>query len=290
MYTQINKKSRRSKHTRGRHICTFVMIIAILALTNSCGSDESPDILDAISANQSLEKEIASVSTRSCGSPCTQCVLNTRTDILPFYQKNGWDTSCSNRDNIVANWCRIDPLGCNQVKSGACNSSCNSTVDPFCIASCGCDAQGNNCNFGTQHTDLWCKCCAANCGGNRPACNQQGYQGDRGFPTGTSRQCGCIHPYGNGHDFNLANNNNLSACYQNLRANSNITAGFQTIWHPGRSKCSSGSHMHIQTSGATGLARFGIDCLDQPKYNGQTCTLDTSGAGQGCYYLWQGPR
>jgi len=60
-----------------------------------------------------------------CGAPCTQCVLGLRSDILPFYQQNGWDTSCGNRNAIVTNWCGIDPGGCNAVKTGsACRSSC----------------------------------------------------------------------------------------------------------------------------------------------------------------------
>jgi len=59
-----------------------------------------------------------------CGSTCTQCVLGNRTDILPFYQMNGWDISCGNHDNVVANWCTIDPSGCAGVKGGTCSSSC----------------------------------------------------------------------------------------------------------------------------------------------------------------------
>ena len=167
------------------------------------------------------------------------------------------------------------------------NGACSGVANNFCAQSCGCDAQGNNCNFGTANTDTWCKCCAANCGNNRAACDQQGYKGDNGFPAGTSRQCGCINAVGNGHDFTLANNANLGSCYDNLRANAAVTTGYQTIWHPGASGCSSGQHMHIQSSSASGLARFGIDCLGQTTWGGQTCTYDTN---YGCYYLWQGAR
>ncbi|KFA92376.1 hypothetical protein Q664_15300 [Archangium violaceum Cb vi76] len=61
-----------------------------------------------------------------CGSACTQCILNERTDLLPFYQANGWDTSCGNRDNIVNNYCTgVDPSSCNALKAGACASFCN---------------------------------------------------------------------------------------------------------------------------------------------------------------------
>lgn len=63
-------------------------------------------------------------TSSSCGSSCTVCILNARPDILPFYQANGWDTSCGNRDNIVNNWCGIDPAGCNAVKNGICSAQC----------------------------------------------------------------------------------------------------------------------------------------------------------------------
>lgn len=62
-----------------------------------------------------------------CGTALTQCILRARTDILPFYQGNGWNTSCPNRDAIVANWCGIDPGACNTLKAGTCaafNNSC----------------------------------------------------------------------------------------------------------------------------------------------------------------------
>ncbi len=67
----------------------------------------------------------------TCGSTCTQCVLSNRTDILPFYQSNGWDTSCGNHDSIVSNWCSIDPAGCSAVKAGACASSCGGGGSPL---------------------------------------------------------------------------------------------------------------------------------------------------------------
>lgn len=62
-----------------------------------------------------------------CGTALTQCILRARTDILPFYQGNGWNISCPNRDAIVANWCGIDPGACNALKAGTCaafNNSC----------------------------------------------------------------------------------------------------------------------------------------------------------------------
>jgi hypothetical protein len=83
----------------------------------------------------------------TCGSACTACVLTTRTDLLPFYQANGWDTSCGNRDNIVANWCSIDPAGCSSVKSGACAAVCGSS-SPY--PSCPCTTTDNYCSHPPQ--------------------------------------------------------------------------------------------------------------------------------------------
>lgn len=63
----------------------------------------------------------------NCGTACTQCILNARPDLLPFYQGSGWDISCGNRDNIVNNWCTgLDPSSCNTLKTGTCSSFCNS--------------------------------------------------------------------------------------------------------------------------------------------------------------------
>ena len=81
----------------------------------------------------------------SCGSSCTQCVLAERTDILPFYQANGWDTSCWNRDNIVNNWCGIDPAGCSAVKNGPCASVCGGGGNPY--PDCTCPASDNYCHI-----------------------------------------------------------------------------------------------------------------------------------------------
>lgn len=82
----------------------------------------------------------------SCGSPCTECVLSARPDVLAFYQANGWDISCGNRDNIVNNWCGIDPSGCSSVKNGTCASVCNASPYPGCP----CTVSDNYCNHGPQ--------------------------------------------------------------------------------------------------------------------------------------------
>jgi hypothetical protein len=59
-----------------------------------------------------------------CGSGCTQCVFGHRADLIPFYKMNNWAINCGNLDNIIANWCGIDPAGCSAVKTGACVSAC----------------------------------------------------------------------------------------------------------------------------------------------------------------------
>lgn len=69
------------------------------------------------------------IGQTSCGSALTQCILRMRPDVLPFYQANGWDTSCGNRNAIVSNWCgQVDSDGsCAALQTGAC-AAYNSTV------------------------------------------------------------------------------------------------------------------------------------------------------------------
>ncbi|MBI2028821.1 hypothetical protein HYT02_00180, partial [Candidatus Gottesmanbacteria bacterium] len=77
---------------------------------------------------------------------CNACILNNRTDILPFYQQNGWDTSCGNQDAIVNNWCGIDSGACNDLKSNECASVCQTTPPISCprgnMGNLNCDSQG----------------------------------------------------------------------------------------------------------------------------------------------------
>jgi hypothetical protein len=90
-------------------------------LTNWCSIDPA----GCVSIKSSPTCQASCIAGGSCGNACTACVLQQRTDILPFYQSNGWDTSCGNRNAIVTNWCGIDPSGCASVKTGgACRSSC----------------------------------------------------------------------------------------------------------------------------------------------------------------------
>lgn len=63
-------------------------------------------------------------------SACTNCILTTRTDILPAFQSWGWDISCGNWNNIANEWCNIDPSGCNGIKTTTCASPCGYSPPP----------------------------------------------------------------------------------------------------------------------------------------------------------------
>jgi|LGOV01.1.fsa_nt_gb hypothetical protein len=78
-------------------------------IDNWCGID--PPGCCAAKFNCDADCELCDVP-----SPCTQCILGIRPDILPFYERNGWDISPENQDNIIENWCGIDPAGCSEVK------------------------------------------------------------------------------------------------------------------------------------------------------------------------------
>lgn len=60
---------------------------------------------------------------------CSSCILNQRSDILPFYQSNGWDVSCNNQQAVVNNWCTIDVNGCNNLKNNECQSTCTAQTN-----------------------------------------------------------------------------------------------------------------------------------------------------------------
>ncbi|KKQ85529.1 MAG: hypothetical protein UT04_C0002G0001, partial [Candidatus Daviesbacteria bacterium GW2011_GWF2_38_7] len=69
----------------------------------------------------------------NCQDSCSNCVLQYRDDILPFFLQNQWDVRCQNYSKIVSNWCGIDPKGCSDVKNNNCKSSCSgggATVSP----------------------------------------------------------------------------------------------------------------------------------------------------------------
>ncbi|XXX81278.1 hypothetical protein WMF30_21190 [Sorangium sp. So ce134] len=90
-------------------------------VTNWCGIDPG----GCVTVKSSSTCQASCIAQGSCGNACTACVLQQRTDILPFYQGNGWDTSCGNRNAVVTNWCSLDPSGCAAVKSGnACRAAC----------------------------------------------------------------------------------------------------------------------------------------------------------------------
>lgn len=113
--------------------CVFNVRPDILPFYQANGWDISCWNRDAILTNWCSIDPAGCASARAqcagtcstCGSTCTQCILQQRTDILPFYQANGWDISCGNRNAIVNNWCTgLDPSACNSLRTGTCRSSC----------------------------------------------------------------------------------------------------------------------------------------------------------------------
>ena len=63
------------------------------------------------------------------GNSCSDCILNGRSDILPFFKTNGWDISCANQGKVVTNWCTsVDPSACKSLKAGTCASVCGTTT------------------------------------------------------------------------------------------------------------------------------------------------------------------
>lgn len=89
------------------------------------------------SSNTSSSSPSPSPSTSTTGSTgagcsgntCTDCIINNRSDILPFYKTNGWDTTCSGQGKVVTDWCsKVDSSGCQSLKSGSCASACSTTT------------------------------------------------------------------------------------------------------------------------------------------------------------------
>ncbi len=99
---------------------------------NQCLEPTLEDPADQAGQELLNNKTSTFFSYESCGSACTRCVLENRPDILPFYAANGWDTDCHNRDNIISNWCTIDPLGCDEIRTGVCSASCDSSTVGGC--------------------------------------------------------------------------------------------------------------------------------------------------------------
>jgi len=86
-------------------------------------------IQDDVSSFGTVETWQINLGSSSCGTACTQCVLNERPDVLTNYGTWGWDTSCGGRDAIVDDWCtNLAPGECSDVKTGACSIDCNVTT------------------------------------------------------------------------------------------------------------------------------------------------------------------
>lgn len=105
------------------------LLSLLLALAGAvlAGCAPTADSLEPLAPTAQPELRAA-----ACGTPCTECILSNRSDILPFYRANGWDTSCGNHDNIIANWCGIDPASCASQKTGPCAAACRPAGGPVC--------------------------------------------------------------------------------------------------------------------------------------------------------------
>lgn len=90
-----------------------------------CSESEKKDY----SVGNNTNEKSPDSSNISCANQCSACILDKRSDILPFYKGNGWDTSCGNRDNIIINWCSIDLEGCEEEKN-SCAQACGRSVTP----------------------------------------------------------------------------------------------------------------------------------------------------------------
>lgn len=71
-------------------------------------------------------------SGNSVTQACAQCIIGFRTDLLPFYQSNGWNISSSNYVSIVNNWCNQVSSQATQeclgVKKQVCQNVCATTT------------------------------------------------------------------------------------------------------------------------------------------------------------------
>ncbi|MBN2444864.1 MAG: discoidin domain-containing protein [Spirochaetales bacterium] len=123
--------------------CVFEHRPDILPFYQSNGWNINPSNWDAILANWCGIDPVGCAAEKArCGSvcgvvptpppgsnTCAECVFSIRPDILPFYESNGWNIAPSNWDAILANWCGIDPAGCETAKA-QCGAACNVTPAP----------------------------------------------------------------------------------------------------------------------------------------------------------------
>jgi len=143
-------------------------------VSGSSGTFQVRMVQDGVAWFGTTASKTVALGQANCGTALTQCILNARTDILPFYQNSGWNTSCYNRDAIVSNWCSIDPNGCNALKTGTCasfNNTCrcsggihkgNVGIDTnatFCgYQVCGTDSKMYTCSTGNVWSNSGLTC------------------------------------------------------------------------------------------------------------------------------------
>lgn len=130
-------------------------------------------VRDGVAWFGNAPSQAVAIGAANCGTAVTQCILAVRTDILPFYQANGWSTACSNRNAIVSNWCGIAPGDCNALRtgSGQCARFNNSSRCPdgrhrdgtlidvnttyYGYQVCGTDGKIYSCGTGSGGANAW---------------------------------------------------------------------------------------------------------------------------------------
>ena len=152
----------------GNNATTTYPVDARAPTSGSAATFQGRMVRDGIEWFGNSPQQSVALGQAYCGTALTQCILSARSDILPFYQGNGWNTACWNRDAIVANWCGIDAAGCNALRNGVCatyNNSCRcsggthlggAAIDPngtYCgYQHCGTNRQIYSCGSGNVWT------------------------------------------------------------------------------------------------------------------------------------------
>lgn len=116
-------KQRRNKGLFIRAGLTLLTLLTVLTIAG--GVFFLQDKVSDLSESQDITSQAASQKVCS-GDACSDCILNLRSDILPFYKSNGWKIDCANQVKVVNNWCgpTVDPKGCLAIKENQCAKEC----------------------------------------------------------------------------------------------------------------------------------------------------------------------
>jgi len=263
---------------------------------------------------------------------CNSCIDQVRSDVVAAYRSWGHTESCDSIINDWCN--NLDPSSCASAKSscsGACGApsggmcswngqSCSDTyqetqncassgkscpVNCHKSGSCMCVGDGTCCSWGAgSYCDDPCAqaaCASTNGGGNgngnvvhNGVWNTYN-SAAQNILNNIASTCGAtVSPLagGGGHsDFSV--DVDFRSCFDKVRSQSWMV-GWEFIWHPGTSHCSSMQHLHILNPAG---GSHGIDGLYQPGPNESpnypptgygTCQwLDMIGNGYNwCCYHW----